>query len=317
MKNIPVSVVMPVYNEAGNISRTIQLISKQTIIPAELIIVDGGSIDGTLDLIRDEWIKNTPSGCELVTEIVPGAYPGGGRNKGIELAKTEWIVFLDAGIYPESDWLEKLWLFREEKGVDVIFGQCDFDSDHPMGKAVCAVSYGVGKIHSTIPGAIIKKSIFEKVGFFREDLRSAEDLEWRGRLNDYYGSFPSCDAAVIHYREVPVSLIDVYNKWYRNSVNTVYSGKMKLQVVGYIFMPFFLAVIFLYDSSVVNIVIFMYIFFRGIVDPIRRSRRVVWWNESSISLYLAPLASFVIDTAKFIGYVMGVSYYARRLFAIL
>ena len=55
---IPASVVIPVHNEANKIGDTIRLIKQQTILPAELIVIDAGSNDDKLGIIKREWKNN-------------------------------------------------------------------------------------------------------------------------------------------------------------------------------------------------------------------------------------------------------------------
>lgn len=305
---IPASVVIPVCNEADTIADTIRSIKQQAILPAELIVIDAGSNDDTLGIIKREWKNNQLdiSECVLVIEVVPGAYPGEGRNRGIKISKMEWVIFLDAGIYPEEDWLKKLWQCQEDSHENAIFGQCDFDSDHPIGKAVCAVSYGIGKVISTIPGSIINKKIFNKIGYFREDLRSAEDLEWRDRFSNIYDDFTVCKQTVLHYRDMPVNFLAIYIKWHRNSVNTVLSGIMRMQIVLYLVVSMLFLVLVIIKPLIALIMMLFYFLIRGLVDPVRRSGRSKWWKTSSSSLLIAPFVTLTIDISKSTGFAYGI-----------
>ena len=83
---IPASVVIPLYNEANTIADTIRSFKQQTVLPAKLIVIDAGSNDDTLGIVKREWKNNQLdiSECALVIEVVPDAYPGEGRNRGIK-----------------------------------------------------------------------------------------------------------------------------------------------------------------------------------------------------------------------------------------
>ena len=52
---IPASVVIPLYNEANTIADTIRSFKQQTVLPAELIVIDAGSNDDTLGIVKREW----------------------------------------------------------------------------------------------------------------------------------------------------------------------------------------------------------------------------------------------------------------------
>jgi glycosyltransferase involved in cell wall biosynthesis len=85
------SVVVPTYNRAGIINRTIQSVLDQSLQEFELIIVDDGSTDNTrrvVESFRDSRIRY------IVQEASGG--PAKPRNRGIEEAQSEWICFLDS-----------------------------------------------------------------------------------------------------------------------------------------------------------------------------------------------------------------------------
>ncbi len=92
------SVVVPTFNESLNISKTLRYI--RCIDPlVEIIVVDGGSTDGTIEIAKkyaDKLIKNKTGTI------------GGARNLGAKLAKGEVILFVDADTLPHIEFFEKL-----------------------------------------------------------------------------------------------------------------------------------------------------------------------------------------------------------------
>jgi glycosyltransferase involved in cell wall biosynthesis len=99
-----VSLIATVRNEARSISGFVQSIKSQTRPPDEMILVDGGSSDGTLETLR-ELAKELPW---LRVESKPSANISAGRNAAIGLASGEIIAVTDAGTHLEPDWLELL-----------------------------------------------------------------------------------------------------------------------------------------------------------------------------------------------------------------
>ena len=87
-----VSVVIPAYNCADQIHTAIDSIDRQTLRPAEIVIVDDGSLDSTADVLRD-LAKSRPD-VRVATQVNAG--PAAARNKGIKIATSHWIAFLDA-----------------------------------------------------------------------------------------------------------------------------------------------------------------------------------------------------------------------------
>jgi glycosyltransferase involved in cell wall biosynthesis len=87
---VSLSVVIPLYNKAPHIERTLQSVLSQTVLPDEIIVVDDGSTDGGGEIVK---AMNVP-GLRLITQENQGNYAA--RNRGIAAAKGELIAFLDA-----------------------------------------------------------------------------------------------------------------------------------------------------------------------------------------------------------------------------
>jgi glycosyltransferase involved in cell wall biosynthesis len=81
-----VSVVIPTLNEAGNIKEAIDTIERKLAFPKEIIIVDGNSTDGTLEIVKD-------SNCRLIIE--PRRGYGLALRKGMKAAKGDVVIMVD------------------------------------------------------------------------------------------------------------------------------------------------------------------------------------------------------------------------------
>ena len=116
-----ISIVIPVKNGASTLKRCLDAIISQTLIDqTEIIIIDSGSTDGTLELIR-----NYPFLIRLY-EIPPEDFSHGGtRNYGVSLAKGEFVVMTVQDAWASSkDWLEiMLAHFKRDKKVSAVVGQ--------------------------------------------------------------------------------------------------------------------------------------------------------------------------------------------------
>ncbi len=124
MNNVKVSVVMPVYNAADYLGEALHDLTGQTYEFLEVICVNDGSTDGSEKVIeefakRDDRIK-----------IIMQTNQGGGsaRNKGLDSADGEYILFLDADDRFEKNLIERAFFKAEEKKCDVlIFAADEFD----------------------------------------------------------------------------------------------------------------------------------------------------------------------------------------------
>jgi glycosyltransferase involved in cell wall biosynthesis len=90
-----ISVVIPLYNKKESISRALESVLSQTKMPMEIVIVNDGSTDDSEKVVE----KFDQSLIKLVNQSNSGV--SAARNKGIEIAKGEWIAFLDA----DDEWM--------------------------------------------------------------------------------------------------------------------------------------------------------------------------------------------------------------------
>lgn len=98
-----VSLILTVRNEEASLDALFRSIAKQTRIPDEVILVDGGSTDRTLGIARS-WSERLP----LTVISAPGASIAQGRNLALQAASGEIIAVTDAGVVLEPHWLEGL-----------------------------------------------------------------------------------------------------------------------------------------------------------------------------------------------------------------
>ena len=112
-----ISVVTVCYNAADTIEKTMLSVLNQTYHDIEYIIIDGGSTDGTVEIIR----KYADRIAYWVSEPDKGIYDA--MNKGIKVATGEWINFMNAGDeFVDEGVIEKLFQNRTIDTVGVVFG---------------------------------------------------------------------------------------------------------------------------------------------------------------------------------------------------
>lgn len=131
MPNVLVSVVMPVYNRENVIRRAVDSVLNQTYMPLEVIVVDDGSTDNTVNIVK----QYTDNRVRLICQEHGGANKA--RNTGIEQANGTYIAFQDS----DDEWLsEKLEMqikLMEEHGYRACYCPYNlYEND-----AVCAVPF--------------------------------------------------------------------------------------------------------------------------------------------------------------------------------
>lgn len=122
---LKVSVIVPVYNDENFITECIESLLNQTLKEIEIIFVDDGSTDQTLDILnhykkRDQRIK-------IISQKHKGA--GAARNKGMAEAKGQYLSFLDADDFFEKDMLEKVYNRSIEESADITIFKVHFYHD--------------------------------------------------------------------------------------------------------------------------------------------------------------------------------------------
>ncbi len=199
-----ISVIIPVRNEEASIRTLIQNLLDQTMTPAEIVITDAGSSDATPAIIS-EYVK---SGAPIRLIREAAGLPGRGRNIAAAQAASEWLAFIDAGIRPELTWLESLAKRAQlQSDVDVVFGSYEPVVD-TLFKQCAVIAYVPppveiegGLIRSrSVVSLLMKRTVWQTVGGFPEDLRSAEDLLFMNRIEDADFCVVTAPDAVVHWQ---------------------------------------------------------------------------------------------------------------------
>ena len=113
-----VALVVTVRDEASSIFDLLAAIDGQTLAPNEIVIVDGGSSDGTVKEL-ERWARSRPS---VAVVSAPGASIPQGRNLAIAKTTESIIAVTDAGCIPDRDWLYKLVAALDDPAVEVAMG---------------------------------------------------------------------------------------------------------------------------------------------------------------------------------------------------
>jgi glycosyltransferase involved in cell wall biosynthesis len=169
------SVITINYNNRKGLEKTIASVITQTFNDYEYIVIDGGSDDGSADVIKTNADKIT----YWVSEKDKGIFNA--QNKGIAKAKGEYLLFLNSGDYLcDTEVLNKVFSFNYSD--DIIYG--DMMIDNGKGKPVYGYSPNLitfeEMIRSTLwhPASFIKKSLFDKYGLYDETLKIVSDYEF-------------------------------------------------------------------------------------------------------------------------------------------
>lgn len=172
------TVVTVAYNVARTIRDCLESVRNQTAA-VEHIIIDGGSTDGTLEIIEEY----RPFLVKIVSEPDRGIYDG--MNKGIRLATGDVVGLLNADdVYAGPEVLSRVQKVFEEQKCDSCYGDLVYVSSGNLNKVIRY--WKAGNFESRRfywgwmpphPTFFVRREIYQKYGLFRLDLGSAADYE--------------------------------------------------------------------------------------------------------------------------------------------
>lgn len=203
-----VSAIATILNEAAALERLLTSLEGQTRPPDEVVIADGGSTDGSLELL-DAWAREGRLALRVLRQ--PGANISAGRNAAIAAASGDILAVTDAGVRLEPGWLEALVAPFEqqragERFVAVVAGWFVADPhtlfETAMGATVLPHLREL-RPETFLPSSrsvAFRKAAWEAVGGYPEWLDYCEDLIFDLRLRDLYGPFPFAPLARVHFR---------------------------------------------------------------------------------------------------------------------
>lgn len=179
MENPKVSIITTTYNDKENLKKIIAQVKNQDYANIEYVIVDGGSTDGTLEVIA-EAAEYFGSRLKWISEKDKGIYDA--INKGIRLSTGD-ILGCCFDQYAGPDVISKMVEIMEKEGTDGVHGDLYYMEGD---KVVRYWHQGQGNIRfGWMPGhptLYLRKSVYDKYGLYKTDYRISADYEFMIRI---------------------------------------------------------------------------------------------------------------------------------------
>jgi glycosyltransferase involved in cell wall biosynthesis len=179
-----VSIITACYNRAATVGQAIESVASQTYGDIEHIVVDGGSTDGTLEVIARHR--------ESVDRLIPGPDQGvyDALNKGVAAATGELVGFLHSDdFYASRDVVSMVVAQIESQRLDAIYGDVAYVRPDDLERVVRVyssrrfrpdrIAWGWMPAH---PALFVSRSLFGRCGPFKTDYRIAGDYEFVARI---------------------------------------------------------------------------------------------------------------------------------------
>lgn len=186
IKDILISIIVPIYNVEKYVKKCIESIINQTYKNIEIILINDGSKDTSLSICKD--YKNKDKRIKLINQENGGVSKA--RNKGLNIAKGEYIVFIDSDDYITKNYIEKLLNAAIETGADVV--ESNYIRIEDSGKIIeksniknyySKNNYEINKgflenifFKNMLWNKIFKKSVIKNLKF--KDYKTSEDFEF-------------------------------------------------------------------------------------------------------------------------------------------
>ena len=191
-----VSVVIPVFNSERFLREAVQSVLDQKYSPVEIIIVDDGSTDGTATVARSlgetvRYLHQTNQG------------PAAARNRGIEHAQGSLIAFADADdLWPSKKLELQLPYLINDPAIEIVMGRIQqVRLLKTVNGQTQAEEFDEPAFSVNLGSAVIRESVFERVGLFDETMRYSEDVDWFMRAREAGAAIVTIDAVTLLYRQ--------------------------------------------------------------------------------------------------------------------
>jgi len=312
-----VAVICTVKNEAETIADLIDSLMAQSKKPDEIILVDGGSKDKTVEIIMSYIRKGFP--IKLLR--APGANIAKGRNLAIKEAMGEVIASTDAGCILDSRWLENIVMPIEQGYADVVGGWYEPDSRNWIEECIALFSYPLlesvlKKPEEFLPSGrsiAFKKEVWRKVGGYPEELDVAEDTLFDLRIKKAGFRYRFEPKALVYWRPRPnvLSFFKQHFKYAKgNAQAALYIPRYILLISIYSLGAFLLIhgllkerYLYFFAPTILFLVYTATLGFRRILKACMRNKKCI---------LLFPIFRAGFDLSRVLGFIYGTILRIRR-----
>ena len=320
-----ISIIIPTYNEEKHIEKCLLDVLAFSIpenYEIEILVIDGDSRDKTIGIVK-ELIK-IDSRIKLLDN--PNRFQSFAMNIGINNAKGDWILRLDAHTFYPNNYLNNLFEIAVKTGADNCGGLIttypgDESYSAALVQALTTHAFGVGDSGfrtgiregdvDTVPFGFFKREIFGKIGLFDERLVRAQDYEFNKRIIKYGGKIwlnPQIRAeyfnqkSIVAFYKKQIKLEAPYNAymWYLAPYTFTYrhaiTGVFATGIIGGILLsPFFSFIKYAFFS-----VMALY-FILAFISAIQQARRY----KKLLHIVTLPISFFLYHFLHGIGVLVG------------
>lgn len=296
-------------NEENDILSFLKSLFKQSKLPKEIILVDGGSTDKTNEKIK-EFLSTIPSNKKAKVKIVKKiGNRSKGRNAGIALAKQNVIAVSDVGCILEKRWFERIVDPFKNSNVDVVSGFykpiCNNVFEKCLSTYTCTMQDKLN--HDFLPSSrsvAFKKSAWKKVNGYPKDLDTCEDLVFAKKLRKKKLVFKLQKNAIVYWPQRK-NIFEAAKQFFSYSQG---DGKARyvrkntpLLFLRYLILCIVVVTYLKTNNSIALLIIYTSILLY-IIWSIKKNYRYV---KDVKSYFILPILQVVSDLAVMLGMCIG------------
>lgn len=309
-----ISLIVTILNEEETIVPLLESILEQQILPNEVIIVDGGSDDKSVELVNNFISISKNSHSKLPIKLFQKkGNRSVGRNHAINKAKYTWIAVTDAGCILHPDWLQELLKEQHLLGTDVVAGYYSAKPQTMFEEAV--VPYALvmpDKVdeENFLPATrsvLFSKNIWQVVGGFNEKLDDNEDYDFARKVKARVSKIGFSKRAIVYWKPTS-NLRSFYKMIFRFARGDIYAGILRPKVLLIILRYFFGISLFIWGLTELKSAENIWILF-GII-PALLSFYIMWsilknYRYTPRGWIMLPILQIVSDLAVLGGSLSG------------
>ncbi len=303
------SLITTVFNEEQTMRLFLESVFKQTRFLDEVIIVDGGSTDGTIEQIiqfKSLNVNKTPN----IKLIIKKGNRSVGRNEAISKAQNSIIAITDAGCILDKNWLKSIIEPFSNQKIDVVAGYYRGTAKNIFQK--CLIPYVLvmeDKIKEVdfLPATrsmAIKKSVWKRAGKFDEKLSHNEDYAFANKLKKIGANIVFQKKAIVNW--IPrINLKQAFVMFFRFALGDV-EAKIFRDKVVYIFLRYAFAA-YLFALSIIMKSYFLWGLYALLIVAYlawSTGKNYRYVNNIKAVLYL-PVLQVTSDCAVMLGTILG------------
>lgn len=261
-----VSVIVPFYNVEGYIEKCLETLVNQTLKDIEIILVNDGSKDRSVDIVK-KFMKEYPDKIVYLEKQNGGLADA--RNYAIPYAKGEYIAFLDSDDYVEKDMYQLMYELAQKESSDMV--ECNFIWEYPDKKREDIGEFYIGqfemleKVRVVAWNKLIKREILEKNKIEFPKGLQYEDVEFTYKLVPFINKVSFVKKLCVHYvqREGSISnsqnertkeifevLENVINFYKEKEIYDKFKTQLEYLYVRYAFCSSLLRIVKIQDETV-------------------------------------------------------------------